>query len=159
MAPYKIDLSLNKTKTNKEYLLSYINQHKTLTDMIAKVQKKMIQVNKDTGEEFFKDFKIKEGVTINYKKIKLDRFPAIDTTEKIKEYKKLTQKTKIFKQIRDSLMNNLKDLDRTSAFCKDKLSTIVLLIFLEKYVKLFSYTNKYYKNSISLKIVLKKLMK
>ena len=89
----------------------------------------MNQVNKETGEEFFKDFKINEAVTINYKKIILDRFPAKYTTEKIKEYKKLTQKTKIFKQIRDSLMNNLKDLDHTSAFCKDKLCTIVPVSF------------------------------
>ena len=134
MKPHKIDVALNTTKSNKDFLMSYINQHKTLSEMITKLEKKMEKANKDLIKKkeapaFLENGELNKSTDIDYKKIKMYHVPSTDTKEEMEDYKLLTQRTQIFKHIRDSIMSNLKDLQQISSFCREKLPKIVPVTF------------------------------
>ena len=133
MRPHKIDVALNSTKSNKDFLMSHINQHKTLSEMLTKLERKMDKVNKDVtkkgGPPAFVNGELNTSDDIDYKKIKMYHVPPIDTKEEMEDYKVLTQRTQIFKRIRDSIMSHMKDLQQISTFCKEKLPKIVPVTF------------------------------
>ena len=125
----KIDLlgPGNFSSSNHKYISRLINENDTLLRILHKIRFDMKEVNKNNSKKIFTDdYELDENKIPDkdYEKLNLPSHPNKVDKIDIAKIKKRTMKSSVYKKIRTNILNNLKKLDISSSYIKNKVPII-----------------------------------
>ena len=167
MNPGRIDLRAvgNYSTTNEKYINRLINEHKTVTNILSLLEKKMGKVNSDASKNIFNvlsNYKLDETVvkTVEFDKITLTTIPFDAIRNDFKILTGKTRESKTYKKIRNTMLDALKRTEIASSYIKNKVPIVCPCTFfkhersvektLTSYIELFRF-GKYMWSYIVLK--------
>ena len=171
MKPNIIDLLAprNFSSINQKYVTRLINENNTVLRIIQKIRDDMTKVNDDTTHTIFDaNYKLDENAIPNKKYEELSFIVSGHVGKKIDLdlVKQQTTKSETYKRIRTNILNNLKKIDISSSYIKNKVPIICPCTFfknersvektMQAYIELFRF-GKYLWSYIILKGIVSEL--
>ena len=169
---YKMDLLSpgNYSSSIEKYISRLINENETLVRILTKNRQAMKDVNKNNNDEkiFTDDYELDENKIPDkkYEKLNLPLSPHLSERVDLEKIRKKTRKSTVYKKIRTNILNNLKKMDISSSYIKNKVPIICPCTFfknersvertMQTYIEFFRF-GKYLWSYIILKGIVSEL--